>query len=82
LLHFGEGSRAEGRPLVEALDDILHGLPSASLKLWLCGSPKEWDLFAWSALPLLEKWGGQNRKITLVVNEVALDTAVLNATES
>ncbi len=73
LMYFGRDSRAEGVPLIEALDRMLHSRSAASLKLWLGGPPRDWDLFAWGALPLLEKWGGRNRTITLVAEEPAME---------
>jgi DEAD/DEAH box helicase domain-containing protein len=67
LAYFGTGSRAETRPLVEAIDHELMLQPEAKLDVWIGGEPTEWDFDGWPGLPLIEKWGIKGRKVSIVL---------------
>ena len=75
--YFGEGSRAEDRPLIEAIDLALYRHPEAGLRVWLAGDIGEWDLSAWPAGPLLEKWGAKGREIRIVADDTVLKVMTL-----
>lgn len=60
--YLGSDSRAEVRPLTEAIDRILQASGGGSLTVWLDAPPIQWDLTAWNARPLLEKWGARHCK--------------------
>jgi hypothetical protein len=70
--YFATTSRAESRPLAEAIDKEMTLRTDAGLKLWVDGLPAEWDFTSWPALPVLEKWGAKGRRVALAVEQQVL----------
>ncbi|WP_434617158.1 DEAD/DEAH box helicase [Azospirillum sp. B2RO_4] len=74
LRYFGAASRAESETLVDALDRSMQAWAGAALWVWLDGPARSWDFDAWSAAPLLEKWGTKHRPVRIVAEGQTLAT--------
>lgn len=72
LRHFGEGSLPETELLVNALDRRMQTRFDTALWIFLEGPAHDWDFAAWSAAPLLEKWGTKQRPVHVVAERQTL----------
>lgn len=72
---FGAESVYEAAPLADALSRALSESAERRLVLPLRGNPADWDLQAWPAVPMLERWGGRGRVPAILVDERALKSA-------
>jgi hypothetical protein len=69
---FGPATEYESAPLAEALSNRLQANADARLSLALPGAPEAWELEAWPMTPILDRWAGRGRAVTIQIDGAAL----------
>lgn len=69
---FGPATEYESASLAEALSNRLQAHAEARLSLALLGAPESWELEAWPMTPVLDRWAGRGRAVTIQVDGPAL----------
>lgn len=72
---FGSSTVYEAAPLSDAINERMATDPAAELIVILHGAPGDWDFDAWPMAQVVERWGARGRKVTVEVDETALNRA-------